>query len=160
VALQHKTALDFVPGEAPTTVSVTPSLATPAVSDTGEITWDTARRLFTLNAPAARLLMGKVGGQTVAVGDVRVQVAALGASDPAPPGPTALARQPLDQSRLLLLVALGRAENQNMGWNRDRTSVGDRWGSGPAVVQGVRATVTLPRGGWQVDALDPTGAPK
>lgn len=160
VALQHKTALAFVPGDAPTTASFRPSLATQAVSDTGEITWDAARQRLTVNAPAVRLLMGQVGGQTISAGDVRFTIASLGGNEHAHLGLIALDRQPLGESRKLLLVALGRAENQNMGWNASRTSVGNRWGSGPAVVQGVRGTVTLPRGGWQVDALDPTGAPR
>jgi hypothetical protein len=91
---------------------------------------------------------------------VRFTIASLGGNEHAHLGLITLDRLPLGESRKLLLVALGRAENQNMGWNPDRTSVGNRWGSGPAVVQGVRGTVALPRGGWQVDALDPTGAPK
>jgi hypothetical protein len=98
-----------------------------------------------------------VGGKTFSVGDVRFAVGSLGGNEHAHLGLIALDGQPLATSRRLLLVAVGRAENQNMAWNAARTSVGDRWGYSPAVVQGVPATVTMPQGGWTVAALDPTG---
>ena len=45
-----------------------------------------------------------------------------------------------------------------MGWNANRTSVGDQWGQGPTQAEGIPATVTLqtngPRSVW---ALDGTG---
>jgi aryl-phospho-beta-D-glucosidase BglC (GH1 family) len=160
VALRHKTALNPVSGEAPTSVNFTPTLMTPATSDTGEITWDAAQRLFTLNAPAARLLIGRAGGRTVSVGEVTFQVGPLGGNEHAHIGLVALDGKPIATSNSLFLVAIGRAENQNMGWNAQRTSVGNQWGAGPALVQGVGATITLPTGGWRVLALDPTGAPQ
>ena len=43
----------------------------------------------------------------------------------------------------MLLTLAGKVENQGMGWNADRTSVGDQWGHGPTVAEGIPATVTL-----------------
>ena len=69
--------------------------------------------------------------------------------------------QPLAESKRLWLCALSRAENPGMGWDKDRRTVGNQWGTGPALVLGVRAAITLPGAAtWKVEALDPTGAPK
>jgi len=58
----------------------------------------------------------------------------------------------------LLLTLVGKVENQGMGWNADRTSVGDQWGQGPTLAEGIPAAVSLktdgPRTVW---ALDGTG---
>lgn len=67
----------------------------------------------------------------------------------------------MSKSRKLWLCALSRAENQGMGWDKDRRTVGNKRGSGPALVLGVKAKITLPGDAtWKVEALDPTGAPK
>src|SRR5262249_26307178 len=129
VALLHRTALSLFPGNAATTVSSLPSIPTsgPITSDTGEIVWNAAQQVMTLNAPAARLLLGKVGGKSFSVGDVGFQIASPAGNEHAHLGLIALDGQPIATSRQLLLVALGRAENQNMGWNASRTSVGSQW---------------------------------
>ena len=67
----------------------------------------------------------------------------------------------LEFSKKLWLCALSRAENQGMGWDNDRRTVGNKWGTGPALVLGVKAQIKLPGdANWKVEALDPTGAPK
>ena len=71
---------------------------------------------------------------------------------------TAMDQQPLAQSHKMLLTLAGKVENQDMGWNADRTSVGDKWGHGPTVAEGIPATVTLKtRDARHVWALDGTG---
>ena len=72
---------------------------------------------------------------------------------------SALDGQPIDQSGGLLLTAVARVENLGMGWNRDRTSVGKSWGSGPTQAEGVTATVTIatPAAAVKVFALDAAG---
>ena len=71
---------------------------------------------------------------------------------------TAMDGKPTAQSKRLLLTMAGKVENQDMGWNADRTSVGNQWGHGPTVAEGIPATVKLktdgPRTVW---ALDGTG---
>jgi len=54
--------------------------------------------------------------------------------------------QPLATSKRMLLTILGRAENPGMGWNADRTSVSDRWGTGPVHIEAISADLTLPTG--------------
>lgn len=67
----------------------------------------------------------------------------------------------LSKARKLWLCALSRAENQGMGWDKDRRTVGSKWGTGPALVLGVKAKIKLPGdANWKIEALDPTGTPK
>ncbi len=72
---------------------------------------------------------------------------------------TAMDQKPIPQSRRLLLTLVGKVENQGMGWNADRASVGDQWGHGPVMAEGVPATVSLKTDGGarHVWALDSTG---
>jgi hypothetical protein len=144
-------------GAGATTVSAKPALNNPVVSDTNEITWNTAQATMTLNAPQARVAIGKIGNKVTTLGDVRLQVGDLGGKQHGHVTLVALDNKPLAQSTRLLLTAIGRAENQNMRWNANRTSVGPNWGSGPVVVQAVPATVTLPGGAWKVETLSATG---
>ena len=52
--------------------------------------------------------------------------------------------QTLLKSRSILLTVVSNGENQDMGWNADRTSVGTKWGHGPTVVNGVPLALTIP----------------
>jgi hypothetical protein len=57
-----------------------------------------------------------------------------------------------------LLTLASRAENQGMLWNKDRTSVSDKWGHGPVMAEGVPCDLTI--GSIAIGhawALDPTG---
>jgi hypothetical protein len=51
---------------------------------------------------------------------------------------------PLETAPSILLTAVANAENQQMKWNADRTSVGAAWGHGPTLVHGVPFTLTIP----------------
>jgi hypothetical protein len=74
-------------------------------------------------------------------------------------GLTSLDNQPVADSRRLLLVLSGRAENIGMGFNADRSSVGNNWGSGPTYAEGIDCTVRLATsaGYTRVWALDQLG---
>ena len=65
----------------------------------------------------------------------------------------------MDRSRSLLLTAVGRVENKGAQWNAARTSVGNRWGDGPTLAEGVSATIALRTRARTaaVHALDATG---
>jgi hypothetical protein len=67
--------------------------------------------------------------------------------------------KPLEGSNSILLSALCRAENANMTWNTDRTSVGDGWGDGPPQLETPSATLELRTRAKsaQVWKLDATG---
>ncbi|MEO7719722.1 MAG: carbohydrate binding domain-containing protein [Capsulimonas sp.] len=71
---------------------------------------------------------------------------------------TAMDGKPVSSSHKLLLTLVGKVENQEMGWNADRTSVGNQWGHGPTIAEGVPATITMtPSAARRVWALDATG---
>ena len=116
-----------------------------------------AGALYMANAPAAQAVAGFVGGQTVTLGQNTLTFPAFG-NNFAAMTLTAMDQKPLAQSRRMLLTLVGKVENQGMGWNADRTSVGDQWGHGPTVAEGIPATVTLKTDAARhVWALDGTG---
>ena len=69
--------------------------------------------------------------------------------------------QPLDRSDNIVLLASSHSENQEMGWNEARNSVGREWGRGPTTIAAVTATVRLKTmQPLRVYALDGKGLPK
>jgi len=131
------------------------------VSSTGEIVWDVTdadSAIYTVNAPAVRVAVGFLGGKTIALGDVSISVIKA-ESDWASIAVAALDGKPIADSAKVLVVAVGRVENQNMGWNEERTSVSRKWGDGPTVAEGIGARITLP-GNRRMSALSGTGAPQ
>ena len=118
------------------------------------------KSLYRAVGPAAQSAVGYVGGQTVTLGANMLTFPAFG-NNFAAVTLTAMDRKPTNKSQKLLLTLVGKVENQEMGWNADRTSVGNQWGHGPTLAEGIPATVTLktdgPRTVW---ALDGTGAHK
>lgn len=136
----------------------TPSLDEPAkrvVSNTGQIVWDADQGVYSVNAPAVRLVVGRVGAHSYDLGDVSIQ------GD----GPDnqwaciavcALDGKPIGESQKVLIAAVSRVENTGMRWNANGNSVGKNWGEAPTVAQGVAAKIVLPRAG-KVVALDGTG---
>jgi hypothetical protein len=65
--------------------------------------------------------------------------------------------QPVRESKRMLLTLVGKVENQGMVWNADRTSVGNQWGHGPTMAEGIPATVSVLAPVAHVYALDGTG---
>lgn len=61
-------------------------------------------------------------------------------------------------SRSLLVTALGRCENTNMGFSADRRTVGTTWGEAPVEIEAVDARLRLPVGRWITYPLSPDGA--
>jgi len=131
-------------------------------SSTGEIVWDNAdpgTALYTVNSPAVRAAVGYLGGRSVTLGDVQIEMPTT-ESNWASIAMAALDGKPIAESDRVLLVAVGRVENTDMGWNEDRTSVSDRWGTEPTVAEGIPATIKLKSGARHVQSLDGSGAPK
>jgi len=64
---------------------------------------------------------------------------------------------PLAESKRMLFVIMGKCENQGMGWNEARTSVGREWGKGPSIAQGVPYTLTVGERKLKAWALDAAG---
>ena len=92
-----------------------------------------------------------LGGWKISVGETFRDYAAIVV--------TSLDGKALEQSKRILLTAVGSAQNRDMVWNEDRTSVGDQWGTGPTQVNGIGLTVTFHGAGVRkAYALDGRGA--
>ena len=158
-ALNTRFSLSFAPGKKPTGDAKPPE---PFHSDAiGPIKWKaqgTDAPSFTADSPSSKVMLGFLGGTTAQVGGWRVQMGTTPRNFAAFTL-SAMDGKPTEQSKSLLLVAVGSVENLGMGWNADRTSVGDKWGSGPTQAEGVPGAVaiqTLAKSAI-VYALDGTG---
>lgn len=112
----------------------------------GSVRWDARemdKAFIRVNAPASRAVWGLVAGRSFDVGGWSVRFGPT-QRDYAVLVATSLDGKPLEQSASVLITAVGNAENQDMVWNADRTSVGTKWGHGPTLVNGINATLTLP----------------
>jgi hypothetical protein len=131
-------------------------------SPDGQAVWDASDRTkahLVINTPNSRAVWGLVAGQKFDLGGIQL---ALGATDRnyAALILTSLDGKPLEKARRILLAAVGSAANQGMEWNDARTSVGNKWGTGPTLVNGISAEVTLPFRVKSVQALDGRGQPQ
>ncbi len=156
----RRLAIQVDPAATVSTASERVAAGATRTSDTGELRWmpgGTDPR-FTVNAPAFRLAAGDLAGRTVPLGDCTLAFGRW-ASGHAVLTLVSLDGRALAASSKLLLSVAARVENQGMGWNADRTSVGRNWGTGPVIAERVPVTVTLPGAGWTAEALDGTGAP-
>ncbi len=115
--------------------------------------------VYSVDAPAAKILIGFVGGQTFTLGPARFTFPEFDGNFAAVTL-TAVDQKPIEQSKRLLLTIVGRVENKNMQWNDRRTSVGTFWGQGPTMAQPIPVTVELSNAAVkQLLRLDGTGAP-
>ena len=128
--------------QATQTTSQTSSPTMSFASDTGQIVWNGKRGLFTLDSPRSKVAVGFLGGTSTRWSEWRVTM---------PPTNnnwgaftlSSLDGQEIVSSKKMLLTAVGKAENLNMGWNADRSSVGSQWGVGPTQIEGLTAFVRI-----------------
>ena len=110
-------------------------------SDNNELAYDlsdTNSGVLTVNAPRAKAVIGFGAGRTFELGDVILK-----------PGPTmqrgfsvitasAVRGASFHSADAHILVtATGYVENQGAVWNADKTSVGNQWGEGPVMCEGI-----------------------
>ena len=112
-----------------------------------------------INTPNSRGVWGLIGGQRFDLGGVQLALGEI-EHNYAAIILTSLDGKPLETARRILLTAVGSAENKGMEWNDTRTSVGNNWGTGPTLVNGITAEVTLPFRIKRVQALDGRGQPQ
>ncbi len=125
-------------------------------ANTGQIKWRTEKPArYTVNAPAVRAAVGYIGGETISLGDVTIHVKKA-ENNWAAIAVCALDGKPIKTSKRILVVVAGRAENANMGWNKERNSVGAAWGASPTMAEAIQATIHIP-GKAQIAALDGHG---
>jgi hypothetical protein len=114
---------------------------------------------FRVSSPDARWLVGypsarwqNIDGLSVTAEPTKFGLVALGL--------TARDGKAIADSNSLLLTIGTHFENQNMGWNEKRNSVGEKWGDGPMMGEGVKASISVDTHAKAaaVYALDVTGA--
>ena len=150
LALGAKTIPAFLPPE-----------STRVQSDNSELVYDLSNAtqgVLTVNAPRAKAVIGFGAGKIFALGDVILK-----------PGPTmqhgfsvitASAVHGDDfhsPGAAILVTATGYVENQGMGWNAEKTSVGNQWGTGPVQCEGIAFEMTLNTKCAKAWALDEHG---
>ncbi len=132
-----------------------------AGGEAAQVRWSSADEdggVFVVDTARTKVAIGPIAGRTIELAGVRFEVGetsngyaalALTSMDGLPPA----------QPQRMLLVAINRVENQEMGWDEERRTVGREWGHGPTIAEGVPVTVTLSRrDGLSAWALDGTGS--
>ena len=157
--LQSQVQLDLAGGMASTESTQSTNTATdkPTVSDTGEITWDSAKGRVLINTPRNKAFIGNITGEPVQLGGVTIEPqpnmqnwAAITLTDMAG-----------GNSHGLLITATGYAQNTGMNWTSTaKNSVGSDWGKAPSLVEGISAKITLPAQYSEAWALDERGQRK
>ena len=125
--------------------------------------WRGPRGVVSIDAPNAKAFAGRVGDEFV-VGPLQAGAARFSDVQSSNQWATlslvSLDKAPINQSKSLLLTALNRAENKDMGWNAERTTVGNKWGEGPTQIEVPRANISIQTKAKsaRVFRLTPTGA--
>lgn len=146
-------------GSTPTLEGGMPALPAGTLIRQNNVTWKAGpeEAVFTASAPAARVAVGQLGDQELALGDLTLRIG-LQKDTWICFAASAVDGKPISQSEKVLLAVVHRVENTNMGWNEERTTVGRDWGRSPVVARGVTARLTWPgRQRPTVTALTPKG---
>ncbi len=135
-------------------------LAAPASVAAGTVRLQKTKtgQVYIASSPSLATFAGYIGGETLIADGCTLTVGAFGNNFAAV---TAVATdaQPLGTAKRVLVTVCGRVENQAMGWNAARTTVGTAWGKGPTLAQHVPARLAFKvTGNRKVYALAPTGA--
>jgi hypothetical protein len=135
-----------------------PSLPASFGTNTVRLQKTKSGQVYIASAPSIVAFTGYVGGETLVADGCTLTVREFGNNFAAV---TAVATdgQPLGTSKRVLITVCGRVENQNMGWNTERTTVGSAWGNGPTLAQHVPVQLTFTvTGNRKVYALAPDGS--
>lgn len=116
--------------------------ASVANAPASQVAWNTEFRLFIVDSPMVKAVVGRSAGRSTKLSEVEFDVKA-NARNFAVLTLSSIDKLPISKSRRLLLVAAGNVENTAMGWNASHTSVGRQWGTAPTVCEGIAAQVKL-----------------
>jgi hypothetical protein len=126
------------------TDAASPEAGKPVVSTTSELNWNAPAKHVTVDTKLTKSLIGAVTDAPVALGGVTIH-ALPNSQNWAAIAMTVMEGDGFDSPAKILLVAAGNVENAGMQWKSDaKNSVGRDWGTGPAIVEGVSAKITLP----------------
>jgi len=114
--------------------------------------------VFVVDTERTKVLLGPIAGRAIELGGVRFEVGET-SNGYAAIALTSMDDRPLVESGRMLLVAINRVENQEMGWDEERRTVGREWGHGPPIAEGVPLAVSIAaRDDLQAWPLDGTGS--
>ena len=159
LTLMHPMEVSLEGEEVKLTESVTAPEG-PWESETGELIWnhrDSVESVFTINSEAVKAAVGYIGGKKIQLDNVTI------AMDSTPYNwativMTSLDGEPVEKASTILLVAAGRVENTDMGWNEEYTTVKREWGKSPSKAEGIPARIYFENAGkFKVHALDSAG---
>jgi len=123
-------------------------------SATGELYWNYGTGYVTANAPRLQAAVGFLAGVPVRLADCEIETGNCIASILV----SSWDGQPLGQSKHILITAVGRTRNADMEYSRGGQRLIQRGEKGPVLLEGVKGTVALKRGGaCTVTALSPYG---
>jgi hypothetical protein len=110
-----------------------------------------------VDTPKTKLLSGFIGEKTFNFDDLALTVGQCTANY-ACIVITSLDNLPIAQSKRILVTSVASAENTNMQWNADKTSVGSNWGHGPTTLNNIPISLTgAAVAGTKAFRLDGTG---
>ncbi len=98
---------------------------------------------FIVDAQHTVVALGNVAGRALRFFGINIDVGETDTGFSAVALTSMDGKELLDSERMLLVVMSG-CENQEMGWDAERTTVKREWGHGPTICEGVPATVTFP----------------
>lgn len=98
------------------------------ISDTRQLKREVQNRIWSVNAPLSKSFAGFVANARLKLGELELWFP--DSAKFAAGGLTSMDGSPLETSKKLLLVMVGRAENPGMVWNATRDSLSN-WGNGP-----------------------------
>ncbi len=163
LALRHRVGVTL--DAEPALHGLSSSGASSFETDTGEMRWDARdpeKARFTVDTPRTKLVLGFVTPGKISLDGLHLELGSV-TRDFGLVALVSLDGKPLDMSGRMLLTTLANASNRRMQWNDERTSVSNRWGSTPPMVEIVPAAVRIERqrdrdsGQWKAYALDATG---
>ena len=157
-AFTHQIGLALGSSDVPTFAN---PAATRALSDTGQMVYDLtdpAAGVLTVNAPRAKAVIGFGAGKTFELGDVVLQPGRTMQDGFSVLTASAVHGDNFHSAGAKILVtATGYVENQGMVWNAERTSVGNQWGTGPPLCEGIPFQLTVKTPHAKAWALDEHG---
>jgi len=163
ISLLHAVALDLE-GPAQAKLPTLPEDTTRLVSDTGQLHWDLSQPgagYFLADTPRTKLFTGFVRGRTFGLGDVSL---AIGPTrlDWATVSLVAVDGADFHSPGRILIAATGWVQNQNAQRQEvgpGRITLGNHWGEGPVLCEGIPATIRLgvPAGRVRFYPLDAAG---
>ena len=158
---RHRVAIEWTEGDELSADSVAVPEERSVSSDTDQINWmnpEDGEKMYWVETPKTQVVLGEIADSGLSLGgDIEVEVGET-ETGWAAFALTSMDDLPLPESNRMLLVIMSKVENQGMGWDEGRNTVGREWGNGPTIAEGVPARLTFgSRDDLVIYALDGTG---